>query len=150
MKITFNFDDRLLRAAKAQATQDGDTLTRLIERALRNYLQPARERPSGFRADLLTKPGATFAGVDPDGRNALYERMDGRDLIAVDTNVLVHAYREDSIKHEAARARRDTRRIAGASGNSGVLHRGVRSGGHAPEASGLRSSCLSCVTFRDI
>lgn len=79
MKTTLNFDDRLLRAAKARAAQDGDTLTRLIERALRNYLRPARERPSGFRAELLTKRGAPFAGVDLDDRNVLYERMDGRD-----------------------------------------------------------------------
>ena len=79
MKTTLNFDDRLLRAAKARAARDGDTLTRLIERALRNYLQPARERPSGFRADLLTKQGAPAAGIDLDDRNALYERMDGRD-----------------------------------------------------------------------
>ena len=79
MKTTLNFDDRLLRAAKARAAQDGDTLTRLIERALRNYLQPPRARPTGFRADLLTKQGAPFTGVDLDDRNVLYERMDGRD-----------------------------------------------------------------------
>ena len=79
MKTTLNFDDRLLRAAKMRAAQDGDTLTRLIERALRDYLRPARERPTGFRAELLTKRGAPAAGVDLDDRNALYERMDGRD-----------------------------------------------------------------------
>lgn len=79
MKTTLNFDDRLIRAAKTRAAQDGDTLTRLIERAIRDYLQPARERPTGFRADLLIKRGAPFAGVDLDDRNALHERMDGRD-----------------------------------------------------------------------
>ncbi len=79
MKTTLNFDDRLLRAAKARAAQDGDTLTRLIERALRNYLRPARERPTGFHVELLTKRGAPFTGVDLDDRNALHEKMDGRD-----------------------------------------------------------------------
>ena len=79
MKTTLNFDDRLIRAAKARAARDGDTLMRLIERALRNYLQPARERPTGFRAEFLTKRGAPFTGVDLDDRNALHERMDGRD-----------------------------------------------------------------------
>ena len=79
MKTTLNFDDRLLRAAKMRAAQDGDTLTRLIERALRDYLRPVCERPTGFRAELLTKRGAPAAGVDLDDRNALYERMDGRD-----------------------------------------------------------------------
>ncbi len=79
MKTTLNFDDRLIRAAKTRAAQDGDTLTRLIERALRDYLQPACVRPTGFRVELLTKRGAPVAGVDLDDRNALYEKMDGRD-----------------------------------------------------------------------
>ena len=79
MKTTLNFDDRLLRAARVRAAQDGDTLTRLIERALRNYLRPAREQPTGYRAELLTKRGAPAAGIDLDDRNALYDRMDGRD-----------------------------------------------------------------------
>ena len=39
MKTTLNFDDRLIRAARMRAAQDGETLTRLIERALRDYLQ---------------------------------------------------------------------------------------------------------------
>jgi len=79
MKTTLNFDDRLIRAAKTRAAQDGETLTRLIERALRNYLQPAREQPTGYRAELLTKRGVPVAGVDLDDRDVLYESMDGRD-----------------------------------------------------------------------
>ncbi|MCY4560278.1 MAG: DUF2191 domain-containing protein [Chloroflexi bacterium] len=79
MKTTLNFDDRLIREAKARAAQDGDTLTRLIERALRDYLCPVRGLVRDFRARLLTKRGSVLAGVDLDDRHLLYERMDGRD-----------------------------------------------------------------------
>ena len=79
MKTTLNFDDRLIREAKARAARDGDTLTRLIERALRDYLRPVRGPVRDFRARLLTKPGAALAGVDLDDRGLLHERMDGRD-----------------------------------------------------------------------
>ena len=79
MKTTLNFDDRLIRAAKARAAQDGETLTRLIERALRDYLRPVRGPVRDFRARLVTKRGSALAGVDLDDRGLLYERMDGRD-----------------------------------------------------------------------
>ena len=79
MKTTLNFDDRLIREAKARAAQDGDTLTRLIERALRDYLRPVRGPVRDFRARLLTKRGPALTGVDLDDRGLLYERMEGRD-----------------------------------------------------------------------
>ena len=79
MKTTLNFDDRLIRAAKARAAREGETLTRLIERALRDYLQAPRARGRPFRADLLTKRGRLIAGVNLDDRDMLYERMDARD-----------------------------------------------------------------------
>ena len=41
-KTTLNLDVRLIREAKARAAKDGDALTRLIERALRDYLRPVR------------------------------------------------------------------------------------------------------------
>ena len=79
MKTTLNFDDRLIREAKARAARDGETLTRLIERALQDYLRPVRGPVRDFRARLLTKRGSALAGVDLDDRDLLYERMDGRD-----------------------------------------------------------------------
>ena len=79
MKTTLNFEDRLIRQAKARAARDGETLTRLIERALQDYLRPARGSVRDFRAELLTKPGPAVAGVDLDDRDLLYEMMDGRD-----------------------------------------------------------------------
>ena len=79
MKTTLNLDDRLIREARARATRDGETLTRLIKRALRNYLQPAHGPVRDFRARLLTKRGPALAGVDLDDRELLHERMEGRD-----------------------------------------------------------------------
>lgn len=79
MKTTLNFDDRLFRAAKARAAEEGETLTRLIERALREYLQASRALERPYRADLLTKRGRPVAGVNLDDRDMLCERMDGRD-----------------------------------------------------------------------
>ncbi len=79
MKTTLNFDNRLIRAAKERAAREGETLTRLIERALRDYLQPPRGITPPFRAELLTKRGRPVPGVNLDDRDMLYERMDARD-----------------------------------------------------------------------
>ena len=78
MKTTLNVDDRLIRAAKARAAEEGETLTRLVERALRDYLHAPRTPMRSFRAALLTRRGRPVAGVDLDDRDALYERMDAR------------------------------------------------------------------------
>ena len=75
MKATFNFDDQLIRAAKMRAAEEGQTLTRLIEWALRDYLQAGTDIPGhAFRANLLTKRGRSVAGVNLDDRNVLYEQ----------------------------------------------------------------------------
>ena len=79
MKTTLNFDDHLIREAKARAARDGETLTRLIERALRDYLRPVKGPVRDFRARLLTKRGSALTGVDLDDRGLLYERMERRD-----------------------------------------------------------------------
>lgn len=79
MKTNPGFDDRLIRAAKASAAQEGDTLTRLIGRALRDYLEAPRTLVRPFRADPPTRRGRLIEGVDLDDRDMLYERMDARD-----------------------------------------------------------------------
>ena len=76
MKTTLNFDDRLIRAAKQRAAAEDMTLTRLIECALRNYLQPTPFTDRSFRARLLTKGGWKMPGIDLDDRVSLYEWMD--------------------------------------------------------------------------
>ncbi len=78
MKTTLNIDDRLIRAAKQRAAGEGETLTRLIEKALRNYLLPPPQRRSRFKLDLLIKKGRLVPGVNWDDRDSLYEKMEGR------------------------------------------------------------------------
>ncbi|HEX5216302.1 MAG TPA: type II toxin-antitoxin system VapB family antitoxin [Vicinamibacterales bacterium] len=77
MRTTLDLDDRLIRDAKKRAADDGDTLTGVIERALRVYLTPPPARGTPFKLDLLTRKGKLVPGIDWDDRNALYDRMDG-------------------------------------------------------------------------
>lgn len=78
MRTTLDFDDRLLREAKKRAAEEGETLTRLLEKALRNYLRPQKNQDKPFRLQLLTKKGRVVPGVNWDDRDSLYERMEGR------------------------------------------------------------------------
>ena len=77
MKTTFSFDDRLIRAARQRAAEEGLTLSHLIECALRNYLQLSTVPDRAFRAYLLTKGGRTAPGIELDDRVSLHELMDG-------------------------------------------------------------------------
>lgn len=78
MRTTLNFDDRLLREAKKRAAEEGETLTRLIEKSLRAYLRPRKSAGKPFRMRLLTKKGRALPGANLDDRDALYELMEGR------------------------------------------------------------------------
>ena len=78
MKTTLNFDDRLIRAAKKHAVDAGETLTRVIEQALGEYLETAPRPSRPYRAKLVVKHGRPRSGVDLDSRDQLHERMDGR------------------------------------------------------------------------
>lgn len=77
MRTTLELDDAVLRAAKKRAAEEGTTLTRLIEEALRARLAPA-PRSRRHRLKPLTKRGRPVPGVDIEDRDALYERMEGR------------------------------------------------------------------------
>ena len=57
MRTILNFDDWLIRAAMARAAEDGESLTKLIERALRNYLETPCAPAQSYRAELLIKHG---------------------------------------------------------------------------------------------
>jgi hypothetical protein len=78
MRTTLNFDDRLLRLAKKRAVELGVTLTALIERSLREYLQPKAHRREKYRLELLVKKGRPVPGINWDDRDSIYERMEGR------------------------------------------------------------------------
>jgi hypothetical protein len=77
MRTTLDIDDRVLKQAKRQALERGETLTRFIEQAIRHRLaEPARVPP--YRLTLLTKQGEARPGVDWDDRDSIYEHMEGR------------------------------------------------------------------------
>lgn len=78
MKTTLNFDDRLIREAKKRAADEGETLTRVVEKALREYLRASRRKAAGFKLEPLTKRGTAATGVNWDDRDSLYERMEDR------------------------------------------------------------------------
>jgi len=78
MRTTLALDDALLRAAKKRAAEEGTTLTRVIEAALRRHLAPPDRTRAAFRLRLLIKRGRLVPGVNLADRDALYERMEGR------------------------------------------------------------------------
>ena len=54
MKATLNLNDQILRQAKRRAAQDGVTLTRFVEEALRAKLAAARGQKPAFKLKLKT------------------------------------------------------------------------------------------------
>jgi len=77
MRTTLDLDERVLKQAKRQALERGETLTRFIEGAIRNRLAETPRMPS-FRLELLTKKGEARPGVDWDDRNSIYDHMEGQ------------------------------------------------------------------------
>jgi plasmid stability protein len=78
MRTTLDFEDGLIRAAKARAAREGRSLTRLVEEALRRYLAPEAKVRKPFKLKLVTKKGRLLPGVDIDCRDSLFDRMEGR------------------------------------------------------------------------
>ena len=82
MRTTLALDDQLFREAKARAARDGETLTRLIERAVRQYLRNRPEPREPYRLELILSEGRPTPGVNFDDRDAFYEWMEeGEDRI---------------------------------------------------------------------
>jgi len=78
MRTTLDLNDALLRQAKKLAADEGKTLTRVVEEALRERLAPRPRGGKPFKLKLLTKKGRLLPGVNLADRDALYERMEGR------------------------------------------------------------------------
>jgi hypothetical protein len=78
MRTTLDIDDAVLRQAKRLAAEEGKSLTRVIEEALREHLAPPRRGGKPFKLKLLTKKGRLIPGTNLADRDALYERMEGR------------------------------------------------------------------------
>jgi plasmid stability protein len=77
MKTTLNLDDDLLREAKMRAAEEGITLTRVVEEALRGALT-SEEGADGGEVRWVVVDGGP-PRVDIDDRNALYEFMERSD-----------------------------------------------------------------------
>jgi hypothetical protein len=79
MRTTLDINDTLMREAKRMAAKTGQTLTGIVEDALRERL--AREKAGGqssFKLRWPTVRGRLRPGVDVTDRDSLYERMEGR------------------------------------------------------------------------
>jgi hypothetical protein len=80
MRTTVRLDEHLLRQAKREAHEKGETLTSLIERGLQLVLAGAQMRRRRKRVNLpVSREGGGVApGVDLDDSAALLDRMEGR------------------------------------------------------------------------
>lgn len=79
MRTTLDIDDTLMRRVKRRAAETGETVTRIIEKALQETFQ--REKSAKrkiFRLKWVTVRGRLRPGVDLTDRDALYERMEER------------------------------------------------------------------------
>ena len=80
MRTTVRLNDPLLAEAKKYAVERGQTLTALIEDALRETLARRTQTSKRRRVHLPTLPGGRLrAGIDLDDTSALLDLMDGRD-----------------------------------------------------------------------
>ena len=77
VRTTLDLDDSILKKANQRAVEEGKTLTRVLEDALRRYLEPAPDRATTFKLRLLTKKGRLLPGANISDRDSLYEQMDG-------------------------------------------------------------------------
>ncbi len=79
MRTTVDINDQLLRDAKRRAAQEGTTLRRLIEKAVRGYLRPRSSQRGDYKLRWRTECGRLQPGVRLDDRDALFDLMEGRD-----------------------------------------------------------------------
>lgn len=75
MRTTLNLDDQLLISAKHRAVEEGVSLARVIENALRESLAKPRAKRETIR--LITASGlGVKPGVDLDNGRSLLDIMD--------------------------------------------------------------------------
>ena len=81
MRITVRLDDELLKAAKRYALEHNQTLTSLIEEALREKLVRQGQDTPRPPFKLITVKSKLHPGVDLDDNSALLDLMeDGLDV----------------------------------------------------------------------
>jgi hypothetical protein len=80
MRTTIRLDDQLLAEAKQLAAQTGQSLTSIIENALREMLSRRRQAAKRTPVQLTTvSGGGLLPGVDLDNSAALLDLMDNFD-----------------------------------------------------------------------
>ena len=78
MRTTIDINDRLLRDAKRRAAEEGTTLRRVMEKALRAYLHQRSAKGGDYELRWRTECGRLQPGVRLDDRDALFDLMEGR------------------------------------------------------------------------
>jgi hypothetical protein len=78
MRTTITVDEHILAAAKKRAAETHQTLSQVVEDALRTALMARTAGRQPFRLQWPTVDGGPLPGVDIADRNDLYERMEGR------------------------------------------------------------------------
>jgi hypothetical protein len=75
MKTTLNIDDSVMALLKRESVRQGQTMSELVETALRLLLRAPRDR-----AELPDLPSFRGGGarVEVSDRDALYQAMEGR------------------------------------------------------------------------
>lgn len=80
MRTTIRIDDQLLSEAKRLAAESGQTLTAVIEDALRQMLARQQQVAERLPVELITVSGnGPQSGVDLDDSAALLDLMDSSD-----------------------------------------------------------------------
>jgi hypothetical protein len=77
MRTTIDINDDVLRRAKRAATDRGETLRELVERALRGHLAASGSRTS-YALSWTPDSGRLLPGVCIEDRDSLFDVMDGR------------------------------------------------------------------------
>jgi hypothetical protein len=80
MRTTVRLDEHLLRQAKREAHERGETLTSLIENGLRLVLAGSqmRRRRKRVKLPVSREGGGVASGIDLNDSVALLDRMEGR------------------------------------------------------------------------
>lgn len=75
MKTTLEIDERVMRALKARAAQEGRTMSELVEAALRALLDGKRARPAELPELPLFDTGGWIPGLVED-RDRLHDHLE--------------------------------------------------------------------------
>ncbi len=76
MRTTLDLEEHLLKEARRKAAELETTLTKIIEEALRNYLNPQPHRRISVKREWVVVHGERPPDVDISDRDRLYDVME--------------------------------------------------------------------------